>query len=483
MTDPMTSTSRKPRLFITASTPWAIRNYFQTGIVRALAADHDVIVFTTAALEQALIRDGHAAYIRTIRFEQCPEPRAWRISRQIRKKLYFETRSVETEAIWERYGGRPLLHRIGGRLIAAASRMLSGERMLRALSVLDARVNRSNVFAELFRESPDALLFATHTNGYFEDAILRSAWAHGIPAALMILSWDHLSTKVVLTPMFEHILLWTDLQKDEVLDTYPWIRPDQVHVTGIPHFDGYVAPTSTSREAWCAEYGLDPARRTLVYYSMPQVRHCHQHVIVEAMADAIAAGRELPPDLQILVKCHPFDDYSLYRPLAERYPHVAVQDTTLPPGADPMGWIPKREELQISRDILAHADVTVNIYSTVTVEAAYFDKPIVHVAFDPGSLPPGRIPCREYYNFTHFRPIVETGASALAYSQDELHAAIREALAHPERRREQRRALSAAWAGPMDGHSSDRVIATLRALTHGGRTSAPAASAVVERIA
>lgn len=473
----------RPRLFATASTPWAIRNYFQTSVMRRLAEEHEVIVFTTPALAQALRRDGHAGYVRIIEFENKPEPWTWRVSRQVRKKLYFETRAVTTEALWARYGGRPLLQRIGGRIIAGMSRIVSGARVLGWLSALDVKVNRSDVFADLFRESPGAVLFATHTNSYFEDAILRSAHAHGLTTALMILSWDHLSTKVVLTPLYDSILLWTNLQREEVLSTYPWIAPEQVRVTGIPHFDGYASPTTTERDAWLRSYGLDPAKRTLVYYSMPQVRHCHQHVVVEAMAAAIAEGCTLPADLQVLVKCHPFDDYSLYRPIAERYPHVAVHETTLAPGADPLEWIPEQEELQTSKDFLTFADVTVNIYSTVTVEAAYFDKPIVHVAFDAGPLPPGRIPCREYYNFTHFKPIVDTGASVLACSQDELHAAVCAALATPDARRAERKRLSAEWAGPMDGQSAERIVAALRELGRGRGSASAEVPELVEGIA
>lgn len=457
----------RSRLFVTASTPWAIRNFFHTGIIERLARNYEVIVFTTPTLECALKREGYTRYVRTVVFDHAEEPRLWKWSRQIRKKLYFEMRSTATEALWHKYGGRPWVHRMGGRIIAATSRVVSAPRALSWLSTLDGWLNRSQVFAELFSESKNALLFSTYTNCYFEDAILRSAHAQRIPAVLMILSWDHISTKVVLSPIYQKILVWTDLQKAEILATYPWVKAEQIGVTGVPQFDGYSTPTETTKTAFCARYGLDPQKRTLVYYSMPQVRHCHQHIILEAMAEAIAAGDSLPSNLQILIKCHPFDDYSLYEPIAERYAHVAIQRTTLLPGSDPLTWIPNASEMEISKDILTFADVTVNIYSTVTVEAAYFDKPIVHIAFDAGDLPAGRIPCREYYNFTHFKPIVDTGASTLAYSQAELHTAVCEALAHPEYRRESRRVLSAAWTGPMDGCAGERVVNEIRAMTSG----------------
>ena len=137
-----------------------------------------------------------------------------------------------------------------------------------------------------------------------------------------------------------------------------------------------------------------------------------------------------------------------------------------------MDWLPDPQEIATSRDCLAFADVTANIYSTVTIEAALFDKPIIHIAFDVGPLPPGRVPCREYYNFTHFKPIVEMNASSLAYSQSDLHRLLKEALARPADRAEARRALAAKFLGPMDGKSSERVIDELRQLL----ASAPSAA-------
>jgi CDP-glycerol glycerophosphotransferase (TagB/SpsB family) len=280
----------------------------------------------------------------------------------------------------------------------------------------------------------------------------------------MVLSWDHLSTKVVLGPTYRRILVWTELQRQEVLSNYPWYHAEQIEVVGIPHYDLYFQPTNTSRRDWCARYGLDVSKRTLVYYSMPQGRHGSQHLILEGLAAAIAGGVELPANLQILIKCHPFDDPTVYNAVCNRYPFVRMLSTTLPAGADPMNWLPGPGEISVARDCLAFADVTTNIYSTVTIEAALFDKPIVHIAFDAAPLPPGRVPCREYYNFTHFRPIVETNASALAFSQSDLHRLLSESLANPGERRAERRELAARFLGPMDGRSSERVVAELGAL-------------------
>lgn len=450
--------SKPPELFITVSTPWAIRNYFTTGIVRELARHANVTALTTEHLASCLRRDGHTSYVRIATWESGDEPLRWRLARQLRKKLYMETRRVHTERIWSRYSRRPLYQRLSAPIISAAVRLFDASRGLEVASSLDRALNRSNVFQDQFRGHQSALLFATHADTYFEESVLRSAHASGIPSALMVLSWDHLSTKVVLSPSYERLLVWTDLQRDEVLSNYPSYAPEQVRVVGIPHYDPYFDPTRTSRAAWCSRYGLDPAKRTLVFYSMPQSRHDSQHLIVERLAAAIELGAELPKDLQILIKCHPFDDPACYAAAVDRFPHVRMFSTAKHSDEPATNWLPDPQEIENARDCFVFADVTCNIYSTVTIEAALFDKPIIHIAFDAAPLRPGRVPCSEYYNFTHFKPIVEMDASTLVYSQNEFHRALRDALESPGTRSTQRRALATRFVGPMDGRSTPRVV-------------------------
>lgn len=449
---------RPPTIFITASTPWILRNFFHSGVVDKLLEHAAVVVFTTPTLRAALVRDGFAEKVEIVTLENRPEPFLWKVSRQLRKKMYMELRGAETEALWNKFGNRSLTKRVGGRAVAAATGVLAGKRTFRALTRADMILNRSTRFRELFQERRPAVVFATGVNSHFEDSVLRSARSTSTPVVYMPSGWDHLSTKVVLSDYYRTVLTWTDIQRHEAVSTYPWLDTNNVKTVGIPQFDLYATPTSTSRAAWAARYGLVPDKKTIVYFSMPQVRHSDQHLIIEQMAEAIAAGRELPSDLQILIKCHPFDDNSKYESVVARFDNVVMQPTTLTPGADPLTWLPSPGEIEAMRDSLTHADVTINIYSTVTIEAALFDKPIVHIAYDVRPLPPGRIPCAEYYNFTHFKPVVAFGASDIVYSQAALYEMVRGALSSPDKRHRQRKALAAEFCGPVDGRSGDRVV-------------------------
>jgi hypothetical protein len=332
------------------------------------------------------------------------------------------------------------------------------------LDRLDLLLNGDRRHAALFLEKGITVYFATHATSYWEESLLRSALAAGIPRVYMVLSWDHLSSKVLLHENFGRILVWNRYTRNELLETYHRYRPDQVEVVGIPQYDAFLLPPSHTYASWCAQYGLDPNKRTILFSTMPQVRHDQQHVILEDLLEAIVAGRELPADLQVLIKCHPFDSFPGYADLVGRYP-VAVRPSGLKPGQEFDEWVPSATEIEDSRDCLYFCALNVNIFSTVTIEAAYFDKPIIHIAYDPLPIPPGRIPCHEYYNWEHFKHIVEKDASLRAYSREEFFDAIRRYSNEPTLKAAGRRRVVDEYIGDGLGGAAHQVAAAVARFT------------------
>jgi hypothetical protein len=150
---------------------------------------------------------------------------------------------------------------------------------------------------------------------------------------------------------------------------------------GIPQYDLYADKPKLSYANWCQKHGLDPARRTILFSTMPQQRHDQQHIILAELLKAILGGTKVPGDLQLIVKCHPFD-YFDYEKLLRNYP-AAIYRNSVAQGHELEDWLPSQTEMETSRDCLYFCSININIFSTVTIEAAYFDKPIIHIAFDP----------------------------------------------------------------------------------------------------
>jgi len=454
-------TTAKPVLALTISSSLALRNFFQSGVIEELRRDFALEILASASLARTISRLGYDSLVRVTTIDPGPEPTLWRLMRQLKKKVYMEGRASATEAIWEKYQIRPLYQRVGGWMVKRLIRLISANRLYAWLESIDLAVNRDRRFAPLLREKNVSVFFATHATSFWEESLLRSAMSAGLPRLYMVLSWDHLSSKVLLHRNFGRILVWNRHTREELLETYPAYRPDQIKVVGIPQYDSFLRQPSHTYESWCAQYGLDPDRRTILFSTMPQARHDQQHIIIEDLLKAIAGGKDVPADYQVLIKCHPFDNFEGYRALLGRYP-VAWRGTQLAPGQSIDEWLPSATEVEESRDCLYFCSIDINIFSTVTIEAAWFDKPVIHIAYDPLPILPGRIPCHEYYNWEHFRHIVEKDAAILVRSADELFGAIRRYSADPSFKAEGRHRVVETYIGDGLGSGAEAVVAAVR---------------------
>ena len=112
-----------------------------------------------------------------------------------------------------------------------------------------------------------------------------------------------------------------------------------------------------------------------------------------------------------------------------------------------------------------HADLNVNVASTMTLDFALQDRPVVNVAFDVSDPPPFGQPLWEhYYRFEHYRPVVDLGAARFARSPSELADYINAYLANPELDRENRRRLVDLEVGVPLGEANGRIVDVLESI-------------------
>lgn len=449
------------KLYVTISTGWAIRNYLYTGVLSALAnAEQHVVILCTPELHDEILRSISSNYIEVRNFSVGEEPFCWRVLRRFRKKLYMESRNSQTEKIWETYGDRSMAKSISGMAIKILGKVFGNYNLNRLAELIDYRVNKNSRALLLFNDAnDDAVFLATHASTYFEESIFRAARDKCKCSILAILSWDHLSSKITIGPLYNHLFVWNEISRDEILETMNCYVTEQIHIVGAPQFDIYKHKPEISYEQWCQGYGLSPQKKTILFSTIPQVRHDGQRQILDALANKFSSSTETFGDLQILVKIHPLDQASIYETLTE-YPFIRLSSTSA--GAE---MVADNYSLSVNRNALYFCTLNVNIFSTMTLESAYLDKPVVHIAFDlPGQNNP--VPCEKYYEFDHFAPITQSGCSDMAKSIDELVSHLDRICHGGDSRQAERATVANLYFGNLVGHSSKVVVEELAAITN-----------------
>lgn len=392
---------------------WLVR--FQREI---LETAHNRWLWSRAARERARLRDSEA--------------------KTLRQKLIRAAKKIVS---------RPLANRPGLNILAKTERVSS-----RLLKTTDE-------YIKLFKETGPSLVFnGSHVHSRVATQAVQAAQWLKIPTATFIFSWDNLTSQGRIMLPYDYFLVWNAQLKNQLLQMYKWIRPERVFVTGTPQFDFHFQPEFyQSREDFCAEIGADAAR-PIVFYTTGMANHMPKETeIVEEIADILQKiGGENSP--QLLVRVYPKDLTQRFEQLKKRRPDILFQKT-----AWEESWLtPRFEDSFALINALRHCALGINVASTVSLELCMFDKPVINVGYNPPSISPKVLRYADYYEFDHYKPLVESGAVELAKTVRQMRDLIEQNLADPARRQAARETLiNRMFGDSLDGKSAVRVAQSL----------------------
>ena len=90
--------------------------------------------------------------------------------------------------------------------------------------------------------------------------VVKSAQRIGVPAALCVASWDHLTTKGLIRVEPDLIAIWNEEQRAEAIE-YHGASAERLLVTGAQPFDKWFERRPTSREEFWRRLDCVPTGR------------------------------------------------------------------------------------------------------------------------------------------------------------------------------------------------------------------------------
>jgi hypothetical protein len=457
-----TSASRQPgRVVILCSTAWGIRNVVLSGVLDALRGDLDVQLLTSDAARHALSErcdaEGQEPLCKV-------EPRrhdplgvllnaSFTRRHQLQSFSTFQQRLVP-EPLLARRAWR---HAVSWLAVAGAWdpvlawQIAADQRRAGRLRGMDG------VRSHLRSLAPN-LVVSTASVVPDEAAYIRAAAELGIPTLGCILSFDNLSSRG-RQPSHTHYAVWGQWMREQVLRLYPDCPPSHVHITGTPQFDLHRRAAYTgSRGQTLARLGLATDERYVLYAANCARFTPTEPALVAEYCHRLAASPALRGH-RVVLRPHPADDVARWQPLLTSVPGLVL---STPHGSDGrFGTVEAQAKLVGS---VAHADVCVNMASTMSLDAAVLDVPVVCVGF---ALTRGSTEDRlaaACHATTHYAPVVASGAVRLARSLDEL---VQETIAYVRdgaRDSVERRRLVSEMCGPADDAAGARLARLVRQL-------------------
>lgn len=320
-------------------------------------------------------------------------------------------------------------------------------------------LSNSTEYLRAFEELKPTLVFnSSHIHSRNAIQAVQAAQWRGIPTATFIFSWDNLTSQGRIILPYDYFLVWSEKLKVQLLEMYEWIAPENVFVTGSPQFDFHFRPEFyQTREQFCQQIGANPDR-PIVFYATGMPNHMPgEPSIVEGIADILnsfpAARRP-----QLLVRVYAKDRSDRFEDLKKRRP-----DILFPEVAWEREWLtPMPDDSYALVNTLRHCAVGINVASTVSLELCMFDKPVINIGYNPSGIDTSLVSYADYYEFDHYKPVVDSGAVSLAKDEREVRSMLQAALREPSVQSSARKRLIEDMFGKtLDGKSAERVAKVL----------------------
>lgn len=459
--------NKKNSIYIISSLGFGIRNFFIGRFIDFLEKNCNIYFSTYLYDNPYFLEIARKKGIKPIPIFELNFDNKWRKIKSLREGLHVAYLNNETWKLKQsdKHHQMNKIQKIKNKIIMAILKTLTSPYTIKLFDKLETKMAlkspTAGFYFKLFEEIKPKLVFSTCPLMPVEWVPIQVAKSMGIKTALYILSWDNLSTKQRPPLPVDLIFVWNERMKRELEINYPGSEKAEIFISGSTQFDFYFnTDYFESKEEFFKRKGIEIDKPLIVYAGVTPSLMPEENLIVERLIEDIKLGKVIN-NPQLLVRLHPKDDGSRYKILREKYKDILFSI----PGEKNEGkiqrWLPNQEEIKELVSIVKYCDVNINVASTMTIDSALMDKPVINVKYYL-SKNRSKAPWGIYiYETTHYKPIVETKGAEIASSPEELVEKINYYLIHPEKDKEGRKKIVEMVCGKVDGKAYEKIALKL----------------------
>lgn len=275
--------------------------------------------------------------------------------------------------------------------------------------------------AQLKKEKPD-FIFCTNQRPVLGIAPILAAQSLNIPTATFIFSWDNLpkATMVIETDFY---FVWSEHMKNELLHYYPYVKKEQIVVTGTPQFEShYDRSIIQSKESFFETYHLDLNKKYICYSGDDITTSPNDPIYLEDVAKAVRQLNEEGNNLGIVFRRCPVDLSNRFDAVLKSYSDVI---TPVQPQWKKIGnaWntiLPTKEDMSLLANTIYHTEFVVNLGSSMVFDYVIFKKPCIYINYDVTNCVIKEWTVKKIYNYIHFQSMPSKEAVLWCNQSDDL---------------------------------------------------------------
>jgi CDP-glycerol glycerophosphotransferase (TagB/SpsB family) len=338
------------------------------------------------------------------------------------------------------------------------------------LSALESSIYKTMEHTSVLTDVDCVLVPGLGNWSFFNECMVaRESLAMGKPAFSVITNYDNIVNRGYRGYMPTAVAVWSCLMADEAM-RIQGIPAKRIEITGPVQYDTFSQPVRKTRQDFLLEKGLDPAKKTIFFASGVNPTRIFEfcnlffNSTYSSLFEQCNLVIRLYPDPRVLKA----PEWTLLKKEMSNRNGVYVSDPlpyefdSLHTGVGALDlW--GDEDISELHNLLAHSDVMINFFSTISLEAAICNTPTIHIGYDEYVY--GR-QFKQRVSFlqamTHNKRTARIEASRVVMSAKQLINEIELYLSDRNRDSEARKRYAKIECGELDGRAAERLADMIR---------------------
>ena len=311
--------------------------------------------------------------------------------------------------------------------------------------------NSAKFRACLQKYRPDLILTCTPGFNAIEAEAIILAKKNGFKTAAIDSSWDNYTANAIQFRKTDYLISWNKVMKKEAAEIHHYPE-NRLFISGVYRFDHHFQKheKDMNREEFLKSKNLDPKLKTLLLATVPPNTYPPQYNVWRAIVK-MRQNQEFRENVNLFIRLHPNDVLEKYAEFQNiKNLHIELPGKSFKSTGSSSHKIEMDEaDLDNLRYSLKYTDVNINFRSSLSLEAAIYDQPVINVALESYA---------NRYHVDWYIPIIQSGGVRLVTSNDELKNAINQYLKNPTLNSEGRKKIFNEYVGFSDGLSYERSL-------------------------
>ncbi|HNE05053.1 MAG TPA: CDP-glycerol glycerophosphotransferase family protein [Anaerolineales bacterium] len=290
----------------------------------------------------------------------------------------------------------------------------------------------------------------------------------GIPVFSAVTNYDNIVNMGFRGFTPKCIAVWSQQMADELMRLHK-MSGKRIEVTGPIQYDRFKQPLPRSREEFLESIGLDPKKKTIFIAGGVNITRYFElfNLFFEQQTNVFSEPCNIILRPYPHVKLLSSPGWKILRKLfLDRGVYISIPDAIDSHehrSQELKSDLYSEEEHDELNYLLRYSDVMVNYFSTISLEAAICDLPVIHVGYDIYTYGHRFHVTSEFLQRqTHNRRKFRLAASRVAKTEKDLVKYINMYLSDKSLDRDARYEYAISECGELDGHAGRRIVQMIK---------------------